>query len=341
MNEHRTIGVGVVGMGFMGWRHVEAYDAAARVGLPCEVVAVCDPSEERRRAPSTAGNIAPQAGAPRPERDLAGHAGLDDLLADGRVELVSVCTHTDSHVEIALQALRAGKHVLVEKPVALSAEALRPLADAARGAKTLCMPAHCMRFWPGWDWLRDTIASGEHGRVVSASFLREGAAPGWASHFYSDTTRSGGALGDFHIHDADFIRWAFGKPDGVCCAGDDRHVTTLYRFGNGGPAHVSAQAGWTRAHGAGFRMRYTVDFERATAEFEMGRQPVLTLSDERAARAIEIPEGTGYDHEIRHIVRAIADGRSDLRVTMDDALATAELLDAERTSRDTGRWVSL
>ncbi|MBX3352766.1 MAG: Gfo/Idh/MocA family oxidoreductase [Phycisphaeraceae bacterium] len=341
MSEHRTIGVGVVGMGFMGWRHVEAYDAAARHGFACAVVAVCDPSEEKRRAPSTGGNISSTIAAAPPTRDFAGHACLDDMLADERVDLVSVCTHTESHVDIALQALRAGKHVLVEKPVALRAEAVRPLADAARGAKTLCMPAHCMRFWPGWDWLRDAIASGEHGRVLSATFLREGAAPGWASHFYSDTTRSGGALGDFHIHDADFIRWALGKPDEVCCAGDDRHVTTLYRFGSGGPAHVSAEAGWTRAHGAGFRMRYTVDFERATAEFEMGREPVLTLSDEHGAREIEIPDGTGYDHEIRHIVGAIAQGRRDLRVTMDDALATAELLDAERESRDSGRWVSL
>ena len=84
-----------------------------------------------------------------------------------------MCTHTDSHVEIALGALRAGKHALVEKPVALTADAVRPLADAARDAKTLCMPAHCIRFWPGWDWLRDAIVSGEHGRVVSATFLRE------------------------------------------------------------------------------------------------------------------------------------------------------------------------
>lgn len=341
MNEQRTIGVGVVGMGFMGWRHVEAYEDAARAGLPCAVVAVCDPSEERRRAPSAAGNIASRGVEPLAACDPAGHACLDDLLGDDRVDLVSVCTHTDSHVEIALESLRAGKHVLVEKPVALAADAVRPLADAARKASMLCMPAHCMRFWPGWDWLRDAIASREHGKVVSASFLREGAAPGWASHFYSDTARSGGVLGDFHIHDADFVRWVFGTPRAVCCAGDDRHVTTLYRFGSEGPAHVSAEAGWTRAHGAGFRMRFTVDFERATAEFEMGRTPVLTLADEHGARAVEIPDGTGYDHEVRHLVRAIAEGRRDLRVTMDDALATAELLDAERTSRDSGRWVSL
>ena len=135
--------------------------------------------------------------------------------------------------------------------------------------------------------------------------------------------------------------WALGRPREVCCVGDDRHVTTLYRFGDGGPEHVSAEAGWTRAHGAGFRMRYTVDFERATAEFEMGRTPLLTLADEHGARAIEVPDGTGYDHEVRHLVRAIAEGRRDLRVTMDDALATAELLDAERASRDSGRWVSL
>lgn len=337
--DHDTIGVGVVGMGFMGWRHAHAYAAAARDGFPCRVVCVCDPSEARRRAPERRGNIAQSDVASL--SDITGVECVDDLLADKRVQLVSVCTYTDSHVDVALRALRAGKHVLVEKPVALRAADVRPLADAARSARTLCMPAHCVRFWPGWGWLRDAIASDEFGRVVSASFLREGAAPDWSSEFYADAARSGGALGDFHIHDSDFILWALGMPRAVCCVGDDRHVSTLYRFDGGGPAHVRAEAGWTRARAAGFRMRYTVDFERASAEYELGREPALTLSDARGSRAVDLPAGTGYDHEIRHLLGAIAAGSADLRVTMDDALATAALLDAERESMARARWVSL
>ncbi len=332
------IGVGIVGMGFMGWRHAEAYASAAREGLPCRVVAVCDGNASRCAAPATQGNI--DGSGDRGTPDWRRYAEVDALLDDGRVRVVSVCTPTESHVEIAMKALQAGKHVLVEKPVALTADGMMPLARAANDSGVLCMPAHCIRFWPGWDWLRDRVVSGEYGRVLSASFLRAGVIPGWAS-FYADSTRSGGVLRDFHIHDADFVRWVFGRPRAVCASGDDRHVTVLYRYGDDGPAHVSGEAGWTRASGAGFRMRYTVSFERATAEFEMGRDPVLTLSDERGSHAVELPKGNGYDHEVDHFVRAIAENRKDLRVTMDDALATAEVLAAAALSLREGRWVDL
>lgn len=333
-----VIGVGIVGMGFMGWRHVEAYSAAARAGLPCRVAAVCDPDAARRRAPGGGGNIASTA-ADAPAMDgAASYASLDHMLSDPSIGLVSVCTPTTEHVGIAMKVLESGRHALVEKPVALSADAVRPLADAARRAKTLCMPAHCMRFWPGWDWLRERIVSKEFGRTLSATFLRAGARPAWSS-FYADPQRSGGALGDFHIHDADFILWAFGKPEAVCCSGSNDHVTTLYRWAGDGPGHASAEAGWTRSTGAGFRMRFTVAFERATAEFEMGREPALMRYDHRGAHAVPLPGGSGYEHEVRHLLEAIQQGRRDLRVTMEDALATAELIDAERRSLASGAWV--
>jgi predicted dehydrogenase len=119
------------------------------------------------------------------------------------------------------------------------------------------------------------------------------------------------------------------------------HVTTMYRFDGDGPAHVTAEAGWTRTAASGFRMRYAVAFERATAEFEMGRDPALMVWDDSGSRVVELSEGTGYDRQIEHVVRAIAEGRRDLRVTMDDALAVAKLLDAERESLRLGAWVEV
>lgn len=332
------IGVGIIGMGFMGWRHAESYAWASSRGAACDVVAVHDHERARCDAPATEGNISGSGGRAQPTWRAC--ASVDELLSDPRVQLVSVCTPTVTHVEVARRALEAGKHVLVEKPVGLTAGEVRVLVDAARRASTLCVPAHCMRFWPGWDWLRGVIVSGEFGRVRSATFMRAGALPRWSSA-YSDVAKSGGVLGDFHIHDADFVLWALGRPRAVCATGDDMHVTTMYRFEGNGPAHVTAEAGWTRSTTSGFRMRYTVAFERATAEFEMGREPALVLSDDAGSRAIALPEGTGYDRQIEHVVRAVGEGRRDVRVTMDDALAVAELLDAERESLRLGAWVDV
>jgi len=125
------------------------------------------------------------------------------LLADEAVDLVSICTHTDTHVDLAIAALRAGKHVLVEKPVALRAADARRLVDVAAGANTLCMPAMCVRFWPEWAWLKQRIDDQAYGPVRSAVFQRLGGTPPWAQEFYGDVARSGGALVDLHVHDAD------------------------------------------------------------------------------------------------------------------------------------------
>jgi predicted dehydrogenase len=119
---------------------------------------------------------------------------------------VSICTPTDSHIELAMTALAAGRHVLVEKPVALRSAEVARLAQAAAPAGRVCMPAMCMRFWPGWEWLKERIEAGEFGRVRSATFQRVGAPPDWSA-FYGDYARSGGPLHDLHIHDADFIRF--------------------------------------------------------------------------------------------------------------------------------------
>lgn len=333
----RAIGVGVIGMGFMGWRHAEAYAAAAAAGLPCRIVAVCDPDPDRRARPASTGNIASAGAGPL---DAAGYDKADDLLADPRVGLVSVCTTTDLHVDLALRALERGRHVLVEKPVALTAARLRPLAAAARSAPTLCMPAHCMRFWPGWDWLRARIADRSFGAVRRALFHRSGVAPTWSREFYGDLARSGGALGDFHIHDADFIHWCFGPPRRVRCEGGPLHPRAEYDFGPDGP-EVSAEAEWHDRPEAPFRMEYTVEFERARAEFRLGREPLVTIDDGAGPRPVPIEAGSGYDGEVRHLVGAIAAGTDSLRVTMDDALRVAELLDAERACLGSGRWIDL
>lgn len=342
-SETKPIGVGIIGMGFMGWQHARSYVAPAGAGSNCRIVAFCDPDISRRIPPPEYADIGERIGS------ASMYTSADELLSDPNVELVSICTHTDSHVELAIRAIAAGKHVLVEKPVALEADHVRPLADVVATSRTLCMPAHCMRFWPGWDWLRDIIRSQIYGRVQSAAFQRIGPPPSWSAGFYTDTARSGGALTDLHIHDADIINWIFGMPAAVCCTGSNRHTTTLYRYAPDhqyAPPHVVAEAGWTRSATAGFAMRFAVDFENATAEFDSSRTDApLLVSDADGTRGIDLPAGNGYDHQARHIISAISqlrDGKMpELRVTIPDSLATAALLDAERTSLNTNKgWVT-
>jgi len=336
-----AIGVGVIGLGFMGRTHLAAWKAAERAGLPCRLVAIADGERARLDGrPQATGNLATGASEVLFDpRTLFSTTDPRALLARPEVQAVSLCTPTDTHVELALAALESGKHVLVEKPVALRSADVARLADAARAARTLCMPAHCMRFWPGWDWLKERVADGSLGPAQSAVFQRLGTRPKWSS-FYSDPARTGGALVDLHIHDADFVRWLFGDPFEVASAGSLDHVTTLYRYADG-PAHVVAEGAWDHDAGFQFRMRYIVVFERATADFDFGRTPQLLLVREGRAEPVSIAATSAYELQVQHFLRAITSDSRELRASVDDALGVARLLEAERASLESGRAVRL
>lgn len=334
------MGVGVIGLGFMGQTHVRAYQAAAADGLPCELVAVCDASPQRLSGEVlTQGNLG-RAGAGRlfDPRRVRGYSDIGGMLADPGVGIVSVCTYTDTHVELAIRAVEAGKHVLVEKPVAVGAAGVRRLAEVAARSGKLCMPGMCMRFWPGWDWMRDRVRDGSLGVCKSATFQRLGSGPGWAAEFYRDVERSGGPLWDLHIHDADFVYWCFGRPRAVRTSGTEEHFTTVYEC-EGGPAHVTAEGAWDLARGAGFRMRYLVTFEKGTVEFDLSKTPAAVVHRAEGSEPVPVGRWSAYEEEIRHFVRVAAGTEAALRATMEDAVVVAEILEAERTSLRSGRTV--
>lgn len=337
--KRERVPVGVVGLGFMGATHLAAYTRAAEQGL-CEIVAVSDKQPERRAGRiGTGGNLdsGSTAAAFDVERVRA-YETPQELFADDEVQLVSICTPTESHAELTEQTMRAGKHVLLEKPVAVRAETVRYLAGVARECGTLCMPAMCMRFWPAWTWLRDTVQTKRFGEVLSARFTRLGTRPGW-SDFYADEQRSGGALIDLHVHDADYICSLFGPPTAVSSTGNVSHLTTAYTYAN--VPHVVAEGGWDQHAGFGFVMRFVVNFEQATLDFDIGRgERQLLLCRDGAAEAVSLPAELGYDVEIRHLLECIAAGtRPD--VSLDDAFITHSVLDAERASLESGRPVEL
>lgn len=338
----QRIGVGVIGLGFIGQAHVRAYVAAAREGFPCRLHAVCDRTRERLSGRATAsGNLAVgDADRLFDPGEVRTCTEPDELLADPGVHLVSVCTYTDSHADLATRALKAGKHVLVEKPVAVRSVDVRRLSDVAAASGRLCMPAMCMRFWPGWDWLRDRVRDGSFGAVRSATFQRLGSGPSWAADFYQNEARSGGALFDLHIHDVDFICWCFGHPVAVHCYGSGAHFTTTFRF-DGGPSHVAAEGAWDLARAAGFRMRYLVAFEKATAEWDLARSPSLIVHQGPRSEPVELSSGTGYDGQVRRFVEAIAHARSQPPASLEDAIAVTEVLEAAARSRQIGRPVEL
>ena len=331
----KKIGVGVIGLGFMGRTHVDAFSRVSE----CEVVAVADRDEVRLLGfPSDGGNLSSDSTErmfdPEITATFKDHSGL---LAFDEVDVVSITTPTPTHMEIAVQAIESGRHVLVEKPVALDVASIRRLEALAEEHGVVAMPAHCMRFWPAWSWMHQQIRDETYGTVRRASFVRTGSAPSWNPDFYRDPAKSGGAVVDLHIHDTDFVLHCFGTPDAVSSTGSRSHVRTEYLFENG-PV-VEAVGGWLEDPEAPFTMTAEIEFEEATISFVLGRDPEILVT-RSGGGTTEHPEasvgGTGYDVQAAVLIEAIRYGSGAPPVSLDDAARTGGVLDLEIESLESG-----
>ncbi|HEX8911346.1 MAG TPA: Gfo/Idh/MocA family oxidoreductase [Humisphaera sp.] len=335
-----TVNVGIIGLGFMGRMH---YDTYAKVP-GANVVAVCD-SDPRRAAGDLSGGWGNIAGAQTqrlPMDRIKGYTDVAQFLADPNVQVVDVCLPTPAHLDVVTAALAAGKHVVCEKPLALSADEAAKIAAAANGAAGLFMPAMCMRFWAEWAWLRDVVQSGKYGKVKSAVFRRLGVVPqGW----FRNGKLSGGAIIDLHVHDVDFVYNLFGMPSTVYASGyvgptgEIDHAVATYRYESGPAAGaiVSAEGGWAQAEGFGFRMQYLVNFEQATADFDIGRKPTLQVHKDGKSETIETSGRDGYVGELTYFLECVRGGKKPQVVTADDAVAGLRIVEAEKRSIASGK----
>jgi predicted dehydrogenase len=270
-----------------------------------------------------------------------------DLLEDAEIHAVDICTPTAAHVELAIAALRAGKHVICEKPLARGARDAEKVVREAEQAAGVFMPAMCLRFWPEWTWLKEAIASRRYGETLSARFRRVAEPPGWGKNTFYNGAQSGGALFDLHVHDTDFVQFCFGRPRRVSSWGYSKfsgavdHVVTQYEVASSTMVH--AEGAWAMAPGFGFNMSYTVNFERATADYDGARgKDALRLCEEgQPARSIACSGPDGYVGELNHFIESIRLGRPPTIVTAADALESIEICEAEERSVKEGKPIAV
>ncbi len=262
------VGIGIVGVGFMGMIHYLAAETLAGG----RVTALCsrDPKKLAGDWTGIQGNFGPK-GTHVDLSHLNRHADVADLLADPAVDLVDLCVPNDEHARLAIRALEAGKHVLVEKPIALTTSDADAMVAAARASGKLLMVAHVLPFFPEFAYAADAVKSGRFGALKAAHFTRVISKPDWSAGI-ADADRSGGPVIDLHIHDNHFIGLVCGPPRavrsrGVVENGAVVHVTTQYLYDEGGPA-VSAISGALSQSGRPFAHGFDLYLERATLAFE-------------------------------------------------------------------------
>jgi predicted dehydrogenase len=273
----------IVGFGFMGGVHLKAATSVPSV----EVSAVVS------RKP--------------PESSVKHYTKLQDALADASIDAVDLCLPTDMHESATIAALRSGKHVLVEKPMALDVESCqRMIAEAERAGKIL-MVAHVLRFFPAYRALQSAVDHRELGSIRAAAFRRRCAQPGW-SDWITHKTRSGGGAFDLLIHDVDMALRLFGAPSAISATG--------YEDARAGIDFVSARffydgfvteinGGWMGAGAFPFAMEFTVLGDQGVLEFNSESRPLKRYG---SGEEVALESADGYAAEISYFAECCRTG---------------------------------
>jgi len=267
----------------MGGVHVKAIASLAQVELAGVV---------SRRVPESGGKH---------------YRTLEEALADPEIDAVDLCLPTDMHESAAIAALAAGKHVLVEKPMALSVASCQRMIGAAERAGKILMVAQVLRFFPAYRALEHAVDRGELGSIRSAAFRRRCAQPGW-SEWITDKSRSGGGAFDLLIHDVDMSLRLFGAPRAISATGYEDaakgvDVIGARLFYHGFAAEISG--GWMGAGKFPFAMEFTVLGDNGVLEFNSESRPLKRYG---AGEEVALEPVDGYAAEIAYFAECCASG---------------------------------
>ena len=286
------IRIGIVGVGFMGRIHY----LASKNLKDARVTAICsrDPKKLAGDWSATRGNFGPPPG----QIDLGEvkrYGWLEQMLTDPEIDLIDICNPTVQHEATALAALKAGKHVLVEKAIALAPEGADRMLAAAKQAGKLLMVAHVLPFFPEFAFAADVVRSGKYGTLIGGHFHRVISKPDWSAEI-ADAAATGGPAVDLHIHDTHFIGLLGGVPkavfsSGVVENGAVNYLTTNYLYGPGGPA-LSCSSGAVAMKARPFVHGFEIYLEKATLVHESGTKPLAVL---HADGTTEPPQLAGGD----------------------------------------------
>jgi predicted dehydrogenase len=329
--------VAILGFGFIGRAHGEAYARLPNV----KMVAVGGCRQERVREWKS-----PYA--------IQFYAGPDALLESADADIVDICLPTFMHEEFVTKAAEKGMHVICEKPLALTVEAVDRMLAAVRKAGVTFMVAQVLRFFAHYTKCRELVRDGSLGNVFFASASRLAEPPRWADWF-RDPDKSGGALFDLQVHDLDYLMNLFGVPDSVFAVGLQSdsgswdHVASSlsypaskvtieasYRMAPGWPFTTALRLmGTAGSVEYGFRVQGNVDV------VEQAQHSLILYSKGGTATRFEIDDPDPYLRELEYFVDVVERGEQPDSVRPADARSVIAVLQATKQSLETGKVVDL
>lgn len=253
------ITVAIVGAGFMGATHAQAY---ASLGERVRVKMVCGSTLER------AGAVAASIGA-------GAVTDIQTIMADSAVDAVDICVPTWLHRGFAERALSHGKHVLLEKPIALTLPDADAIVAAGEASGAILMVGLTLRFWPEYAELARRVEARQLGEPMSINAYRI-SAPAFWNRWMSDPSRSGGIAVDLLVHDFDQMNRLLGDPQRVLAraVGRDRSaapgVLCLVDYGR---THAMAEGTMMAPESYQFSCGIRALCDRGVAEYNFTSPP--------------------------------------------------------------------
>ena len=269
------------------------------------------------------------------------------------VDAVVVCVPTFFHKKFTLDAIRAGKHVLCEKPIASNlAEAEEMIISAEKG-KVRFMVGHVLRFHPAFCRIKKLLQEGYLGSIqhLHASRLSGAAQSSW-EQWLLDRPEGLGVL-DLTIHDLDFIHWVLGRTSSVMASGianaqgNFLHIDTLLKFPNGTKASTEGSFLLPRQHPFQYELRILGEkgsisfaYRGTTYHDPQADMEILCYMNEKI-ESIEIPAMDPYEDELRYFLHCIGADKKIEIGTGEDSKVALELALAARRSSELGFPVGL
>lgn len=335
--------VAVVGCGFMGKTHYGAWKKCRGA----KVVAICDVNLSQLTA-KVKGNIKGAADNTAVPKSVRVYEDFDMMLAAGGFDIVDITLPTLLHPKMTIAALKAGYHVLCEKPMALDIRDCDRMLAAAKAAKRQLLIAHCVRFFPENIYVRQLVESGKYGKVVAADFTRFIAPPKWSpkgADWFFDEKKSGGVLFDAHVHDVDYIAGTFGRPKALMASfhrnrkGFVDHTTATFFYKD---ALITSDSSFAPSSSLVWDASGRVLFEKATVYFgPFYRAPLTVYPESGKSFSPKLPRKTGYEAEIEYFLGMVEGRRQQAVLTAKDARESIRLLMEERKSARAGCIIRL
>ncbi len=283
--------IGIIGFGFMGGVHLSAMQGI-------EGVSVAAISSRTRPAADAGprGNLphVKSAGVPA---DTKWYDNWQELVEDGDVDAVDICLPTQWHKHVTLAALTCGKHVLCEKPMALTSSDCDEMLEAANKNGRILMVGQILRFMFPYQYAASFIRSIGREKLKSVTLVRQTGFPQW-SEWLSNETCSGGAILDLLSHDIDQALKLFGSPSSVTATSVGQVDTMLgtLRFEDG--LKVRIEGGWYEPE-LPFSAGFAIESDNTRLILKDG---ILQVERNSGIEIVALPEPLEYVEQIAYFI---------------------------------------